>query len=73
MNRRQFLGLAGAGAAAVVAGAGWATLIEPNWPVVERHEITLARLPARLDGLRIAQLSDIHLSPLVTAGDLLRA
>ena len=73
MNRRQFLGLAGASAAAVVAGAGWATLIEPNWPVVERHEITLARLPARLDGLRIAQLSDIHLSPLVTAGDLLRA
>lgn len=73
MNRRQFLGLAGAGAAAVVASAGWATLVEPNWPVVERREIRLARLPARLDGLRIAQLSDIHLSPLVTTGDLLRA
>ena len=73
MNRRQFLGVAGAGVAAVAAGAGWATLVEPNWPVVERHEIRLARLPARLDGLRIAQLSDIHLSPLVTQDDLMRA
>ena len=73
MNRRQFLGLAGAGAAAMVAGAGWATLVEPNWPVTERREVRLARLPARLDGLRIAQLSDIHLSRLVTPGDLQRA
>ena len=73
MNRRQFLGLTGAGVAALAAGAGWATLVEPNWPVVERQEIRLARLPARLDGLRIAQLSDIHHSPLVTPGDLQRA
>ena len=73
MNRRQFLGLAGAGAAAVVASTGWAMLVEPNWPVVERRDIRLARLPVQLDGLRIAQLSDIHLSPLVTPGDLLRA
>lgn len=73
MNRRQFLGLAGAAAAALAAGAGWATLAEPNWPVVERLEIPLTRLPASLDGLRIAQLSDIHLSHLVTPGDLHRA
>ena len=67
MNRRQFLGIAGIGAAAVAAGAGWTTLIEPNWPVVECREIWLARLPKRLDGLRVAQLSDIHLSSLVTS------
>lgn len=77
MDRRNFLKLAAAGAAAGVGaaalGAGWATLIEPNWPVVERISVTLPRLPARLDGLRVAQLSDFHISSYTTAGDIERA
>ena len=54
-------------------GAGWATLGEPNWPVVEQMSVTLPRLPARLDGLRVAQLSDLHISQYTTAGDIERA
>lgn len=77
MNRRDFLKLTAAGAAvgvgAAALGAGWATLIEPNWPVVEQISVTLPRLPARLEGLRVAQLSDLHISSYTTAGDIERA
>jgi len=77
MDRRNFLKLAAAGAAAglgaAALGAGWATLIEPNWPAVEQIGVTLPRLPARLEGLRVAQLSDLHISSYTTAGDIERA
>lgn len=77
MDRRNFLKLAATGAAAglgaAALGAGWATLIEPNWPVVEQIGVTLPRLPARLEGLRVAQLSDLHISSYTTAGDIERA
>lgn len=77
MDRRSFLRLAAAGAAAgagaAALGAGWATLGEPNWPVVERIDLTLPRLPARLNGLRVAQLSDLHISQYTTQGDIDRA
>lgn len=73
MNRRTFLQLAAAGVGAAALGAGWATVGEPNWPVVERIDLTLPRLPAQLDGLRVAQLSDLHISQYTTAGDIGRA
>jgi hypothetical protein len=63
--------VAGVGAAAL--GAGWVTTMEPNWPAVEQVTVTLPRLPARLDGLRLAQLSDLHISQYTTAGDVERA
>lgn len=77
MNRRTFLKLAAAGVAtgagAAALGAGWTTLGEPNWLVLERIDVPLPRLPARLDGLRVAQLSDLHISQYTTAGDIGRA
>jgi hypothetical protein len=77
MDRRSFLRVSAAGAVTVASaaalGAGWATLIEPNRPVVEQLSVTLPRLPARLDGLRVAQLSDLHISQYTTAGDIERA
>lgn len=39
------------------------TRIEPRWLVVERVSVPLKRLPPELDGLQIAQLSDLHLGP----------
>jgi hypothetical protein len=77
MNRRSFLRVSAAGAATIAGaaalGAGWATLVEPNRPVVEQITVPLPRLPARLDGLRLAQLSDLHISQYTTAGDIDRA
>lgn len=77
MDRRTFLRLAAAGAAtgaaAATLGAGWITMVEPNWFVVERVNVALPRLPARLDGLRVAQLSDLHISQYTTQADIARA
>ncbi|MET7403730.1 metallophosphoesterase, partial [Dactylosporangium sp. NPDC005572] len=49
-------------AAAAVTGAGMASALGP--PRTRRVQIPLARLPRRLDGFRIALVSDIHLGPL---------
>lgn len=46
--------------AANLAHVARAALAEPFRLTVERHTITLNRLPRELDGLRVAQLSDIH-------------
>jgi uncharacterized protein len=60
LTRRQFLKTS----AAVVATAGVAATIdgvlEPHHPILNRLDIPLRRLPASLDGLTIAQLSDFH-------------
>ncbi|NJN16627.1 MAG: metallophosphoesterase [Oscillochloris sp.] len=49
------LGLAG------VAGAVYATTIEPRNPELTRLTLEFANLPPALDGIRIGQLSDMHL------------
>ncbi len=50
--------LLGAGGA---AGAAYALLHEPRRPRLERVTLRFPELPAGLDGLRIGQLSDLHL------------
>jgi predicted MPP superfamily phosphohydrolase len=58
------------GTLAIAGGAltSYAANIEPNWPEVVRLELPLPRLPRSLDGLTIAQLSDIHAGYLVGPG-----
>jgi predicted MPP superfamily phosphohydrolase len=60
-SRRQFLiaaaALGSAGALGTVAGA---SLLESRQIGVKRYEVHLARLSAKLDGFRVAQLSDLH-------------
>lgn len=61
------------GVAAAGLGVGaYATLVEPRWLEVTRREIPLPRLPAAWDGLKVAHLSDFHLSRMVPAGYLER-
>lgn len=43
------------------AGAAYATLHEPRRPVLERVTLRFPDLPPALDGLRVGQISDIHL------------
>lgn len=59
---RWGLAALGAGAATLV----YATQIEPTWLEVTRRELVLPRLPPALEGLRIAHLSDFHLSRIVS-------
>jgi len=54
-----------ASAAAVGLGGVYAWQVEPNWFEVTRPQIWLPHLSPALDGLTIAQLSDLHVGPLV--------
>ena len=58
ISRRRFLAGAGIFAAGV---AGDAFGIEPRWVRASRHDVAVPGLPKGLDGIRIAQLSDLHL------------
>ena len=61
INRRNFIRLAAAaGVGAIAVDSIW---IEPNHPRVVRHDVSLHRWPARLDGFTIALLSDFHYDP----------
>ncbi|TAJ15192.1 MAG: metallophosphoesterase [Planctomycetota bacterium] len=51
----------GIGSAAIVAGGYRRTLTEPATPEIE---LPLANLPRELEGLRIVQITDLHLAPL---------
>jgi predicted MPP superfamily phosphohydrolase len=67
LSRRKFLGL---GAFALAGGALGNGLYEPHEVVVSQVGVKLKRLPAEFDGLRIAQLSDIHFNSFLTASHL---
>lgn len=56
-GRPVFASLAAAGLAVL----GYIGLVEPRSPRFEQIELKLNTLPAGLDGLRIGQLSDLHL------------
>jgi uncharacterized protein len=60
ISRRRFLVGAAAGVAAAGLG-GDMFLAEPRRVLVSRHDVALPALPKELDGLRIAQVSDVHL------------
>ncbi|MEI7769306.1 MAG: metallophosphoesterase [Chloroflexales bacterium] len=61
----RWLGISAGAAAALgaagLAGAAYAMHYEPGRPRLERVSLRFAGLPAALDGLRIGQLSDLHL------------
>jgi uncharacterized protein len=57
ISRRQFLAGIGAAGAAI---AGDAFGIEANRVLLTRHDVPLAGLPRALEGLRIAQVTDVH-------------
>jgi hypothetical protein len=65
MSRRELLARASAGAVVLTAGStvalGWRSAGEITLPEVP---VRLPRLPRALDGLRIVQLSDLHLGML---------
>lgn len=71
ITRRTFLkaaartGLALTGVGAL--GAGYTIYGEPGWLAVERVDVPIRRLPAALQGLTIAHLSDLHVSRATSA------
>jgi energy-converting hydrogenase Eha subunit A len=72
--RRSFLTAArGAVFATPIAAAGYAVFVERSNINGREVELPVAGLPKELNGLRIAQLSDIHLSPFLSEQELARA
>lgn len=70
-SRRRFLVGTAMAAPAVIVGAG--SLGERHRIRVVENETAFPNLPADLDGLRIVQLSDIHLGPFLEESELRRA
>jgi predicted MPP superfamily phosphohydrolase len=73
ISRRTLLVSGGRAVAASGAGLGaWAFLVESRWFEVTRRQVPIANLPPSLDGLRIVQLTDIHLGPWTSVGRVQR-
>lgn len=60
--RRRFLQWVAGVALSLGAMTGFVRAIEPRWVSIETLDLPIRGLPAALDGKRIAQISDIHLS-----------
>ncbi len=67
LGRRRFLEMAGAATAAVAAGASCRAVMDDEIRA-ERVDVVLPDLDPAHDGLRVAQLSDVHVGPLTPAG-----
>jgi predicted MPP superfamily phosphohydrolase len=73
LTRRGFLrGAMAAPLVAVSAGSAYASLVEPYHYEVTRTDVLIKGLPQSFDGFRIAQISDVHHSRLVSIGEVLR-
>lgn len=73
-ERRGFLRAAGGLFVAAPFGAmGFGILVQRKQIRVREIDVPVANLPKDLRGLRIAQLSDIHLSPFLSESELARA
>lgn len=74
-SRRKLLTRAGLATAGVIGGGlvAWPTGVVPNRLIVRRFEVAIRGLPAELDGLRLAHLSDTHFGPYVPLSHIRRA
>lgn len=73
-GRRRFLKTAGGIAmAAPVAACGFGVFVERVRLTAREVDLRMDDLPPALDGLRLVQLTDIHLSPFLSEKDLARA
>jgi hypothetical protein len=73
LTRRRFIKrLAAAGVAGVVGAGAYGGLFEPyNYELTET-DILIRDLPEAFEGFRIAQVSDVHHSSIVSAGEVRR-
>ncbi|HEY0080524.1 MAG TPA: metallophosphoesterase [Pyrinomonadaceae bacterium] len=73
LNRRQFLrGLAAAGLGSVAAVSGYASLFEPYSYELTETDIYIRDLPAAFENFRIAHVTDVHHSRIVSLAEVRR-
>jgi uncharacterized protein len=61
VSRRRFLAAAGAGIAGIAGSATYGFAAEPKHVTLTPQDVEVPGLAAELDGLRILQISDLHL------------
>ena len=70
-SRRRFLEQATMAAGTIPFAAAFYGLVRGRLEIETNHyRVALARLPKGFDGLRMAQLSDIHIGPFMTAAEI---
>ncbi|HEU5450379.1 MAG TPA: metallophosphoesterase [Terriglobales bacterium] len=69
-TRREFLKRSITAGAVAAAGLAGFSLYEPHQLKITRLELSLRRLPPAWDGVRVAQVSDLHFRPFTTAGEI---
>ena len=73
ITRRQFLtGIAAAPLLGIAATSAYARLIEPYNYIVSETDIFIPQLPAKFEGFRITQLTDIHHSRILGIDQVVR-
>ncbi|MSV34018.1 MAG: metallophosphoesterase [Bryobacterales bacterium] len=72
-TRRHFLRTAHAAAFAAPPAVVGAMFVQRNRIELREHKIEIPGLPPALDGLRLVQLTDIHMGPFLSRRDLKRA
>ncbi|MBZ5612137.1 MAG: metallophosphoesterase [Acidobacteriia bacterium] len=72
-ERRSFLKTAGASLCVAPAAGTVFGIITRNWFQLSEVRVPIPNLPQDLDGLRIVQITDIHLSPFLSEAELARA
>lgn len=74
VTRRKFLRVSATASGSIALGAaGYSTLIEPEDIKLERVDVRLPQLPEQFNGLKIAQLSDLHFGPFTGDREIGRA
>lgn len=68
LSRRRFI----TEAALLGAGVSYATLVEPLWLETKRVAMPIHNLPPRFVGMKIVQISDLHVNAYITADDMAR-
>jgi uncharacterized protein len=64
-RRLQLARLLAGGAAVLGVGAAGGGLVAALGPILERVRVPLRRLPASMSGLRLVQISDVHLGTII--------
>ncbi|MEO8028436.1 MAG: metallophosphoesterase, partial [Bryobacteraceae bacterium] len=71
--RRHFLRVAAGAAYAAPAAIGYAAILQRHDLQMREVEVRIAGLPKDLDGLKLVQLSDIHMGEFLSRSDVTRA
>ena len=73
ITRRRFLRATAVASGLGLGVGGYTWRWEPHWVEIVERSLPVANLPERLQGVRVVQLSDLHIGPQVEDAYLMRS